>query len=107
MNPHKPTFIGSVLKAIACTPNLKLDFDSYDLLVMQPTRQIRALGDELKGQQPDLAKTREVLCQLRDILDAKGLDPKETMDHLGEILEMHQLQTSCSEILESATVGLS
>jgi len=107
LNAIKPTFIGSVLKAIACTPNLKLDHDNYQRLVAQPTQQIRSLSKTLEGHMPEPVKVREIMSQLRDMLDAKGIDLDERQDHLREIIELHLLQEPCADLLETVTAAAS
>ena len=37
MGEYKPSFVGLVLKAIACTPNRSLDAIAYEAEVVQPT----------------------------------------------------------------------
>jgi hypothetical protein len=86
MSEHKPSFVGLVLKAIACTPNRNLDASAYDAEVVQPTRRIRAAQASLGDQPPPVEQMREMLTSLISILRAKRVEEDEISDRVGEVL---------------------
>jgi len=87
MSEYKPSFVGLVLKAIACTPNRSFDASAYDAEVVQPTRRIRAVQASLGDQPPAVEQMREILVTLVAILRAKRVDEDEIRDRVGEALE--------------------
>jgi len=86
MSQDAPTFLGTVIKAIACTPNQSFDRASYERDVVAPTRSIRQLVKELDEREPDEAQAREVLEKLRAILEAKKVSPEERDAWMREVL---------------------
>lgn len=100
MNNQQPTFLGSVLKAIACTPNRNDDLDVYEHRVIQPARRLRQMAEALGDAKPDKEQIREVLSRLRDILEVKQVDPQEQHERFREILEIHQLEADFPEFLD-------
>jgi hypothetical protein len=86
MSQHKPSFVGLVLKAIACTPNRNPDVSVYDAAVVQPTGRIRAAQASLGDQPPPVEQMREMLISLVAILRAKRVDEDEIRDRVSEVL---------------------
>lgn len=86
MNQDAPTFLGTVMKAVACTPNQSFDRAAYESEVVAPTRSIRRLMEELGEREPDAARAREVLEKLRAILEAKKVSPEERDAWMREVL---------------------
>jgi hypothetical protein len=87
MGEYKPSFVGLVLKAIACTPNRNLDASAYEAQVLQPTRRIRAVQASLGDQLPPVEQMREMLVSLVSILRAKRVDEDEIRDRISEALQ--------------------
>jgi hypothetical protein len=86
MTEHKPSFVGLVLKAIACTPNRSSDATAYEAEVVQPTRSIRSVQASLGDQPLPAEQMREMLFSLVAILRAKRVDEDEIRDRVGEVL---------------------
>lgn len=99
MDDYKPTFLGSVLKVIACTPNYNDDLDAYEKGVIEPTQQLRKMSEELADVQPEKGQIREILSQLANILKIKQVDVTEQRERFKEILELHQFENEFSEYL--------
>ena len=99
MAEYTPTFLGSVLKAIACTPNKNFDQQAYEVGVLEPARRIRKLWDELGEQRPSDEQIREVMQLLLQIFETKMVDGEERDDRLRDILDRHQLHPLFPELL--------
>ncbi|CAM2010375.1 hypothetical protein [Acanthopleuribacter pedis] len=89
---RKANFFGSVLTAIACTPNLNPDPSAYQHGVIEPTRQIRAFMEEVGNEDPGPEQRRHVMDLLNQVLDTKHVEPEERRERIQEILERHDLQ---------------
>jgi len=89
---ERSVFLGSVMKAIACTPNQCFDNELYQKGVIEPARRIRQLQEELGDQPPDEARMREALELLFRIFETKGVDPAEREDRIKEILAKSRLE---------------
>ena len=93
MNEQISEFFGSVLKAIACTPNRCEDDSLYTKNVIETTRRIRALGVEsASGTALPPKRISEVLGLLLTVLDTKRVDSAEIEDRLREIAQRSGLQ---------------
>lgn len=79
------TFLGAVLKEIACTPNANFDPEDYRRRVIEPVRQIRQLDEQTGDRDLPEERRREVLETLAAVLDAKGVDPDERADRLSGV----------------------
>jgi [acyl-carrier-protein] S-malonyltransferase len=99
MAEYTPTFLGSVLKAIACTPNKNFDQQAYEAGVLEPARRIRKLWDELGEQRPSDEQIREVMQLLLQIFETKMVDGEERDDRLRDILDRHKLHPLFPELL--------
>ena len=85
MEQARTTFLGAVLKEIACTPNANFDPDDYRRRVVDPVRELRKLDDETRpGELPE-DRRREVFGVLRAVLEAKGVDPDERAERLSGV----------------------
>ena len=89
MIERKPAFLGSVLKAVVCTPNQGDDDQAYQREVVEPVKRWRRLWSEGAQLSPD--DQREVLAQLARIFEVKRVDPAEQRDRLREIGELHAI----------------
>jgi [acyl-carrier-protein] S-malonyltransferase len=103
MAEYTPTFLGSVLKAIACTPNKNFDQQAYEAGVLEPARRIRKLWDELGEQRPSDEQIREVMQLLLQIFETKMVDVEERDDRIRDILDRHQLHPLFPELLPLQT----
>jgi len=94
-----PTFLGSVMKAIACTPNKNFDDDAYDRGVIEPARKIRKLHEELGDARPTDEQMKEVMSLLLTIFETKMVDMDEREDRLKEILDRNHLHELFPDLL--------
>lgn len=98
MSNPKPTFLGSVLKAIACTPNRGDDAAAYDRDVIEPSRAFRARWEALGEERPPDDEIRAVLGQLATAFETKRVDPQEQRQRLDEIARLHGLEDLVKDI---------
>lgn len=91
MSDYVPSVLGSIMKAIACTPNLNEDEQAYEQGVLVPSRKIRKLWEELGDQRPTDEQIREAMQGLLSVFETKRVDPEERADRLRGIIEMHGL----------------
>lgn len=96
---YQPTFLGSVMKAIACTPNKNFDDQAYDAGVIEPARKIRKLWEELGDRRPTDDQMREVMSLLLTIFETKMVDWDEREDRVREILDRNQLHAVFPDLL--------
>jgi hypothetical protein len=89
MTARPPTFYGSVLKAIACTPNLNPDARVYETEVLPRSRRLREAQTALGAAAPDPAQMRGALAELVAILRAKRVPEDEIRDRLRDISNLH------------------
>ncbi len=94
-----PTFLGSVMKAIACTPNKNFDEQSYAQGVVEPARHIRRLMEELGDSQPGEQQAREVIDLLLKIFETKQVDIEEREERIREILARNKLEGMFPDLL--------
>lgn len=92
MSHSSPSFIGTVLKHIACTPNKNPDHESYERGVLEPAGKIRAIEEQLAGAEPSAEQIREVMDCLLTIFETKGIDLSEREDRIRETFELHDCQ---------------
>ncbi len=92
MTDYRPSLLGSVMKAVACTPNRNFDEASYQRGVIEPAQQIRRLQEELGDARPSDEQIRQVIAWLEGILDCKQVDRQERAERLSEIVALHELQ---------------
>jgi [acyl-carrier-protein] S-malonyltransferase len=86
-----PTFLGSVMKAIACTPNKNFDNAAYERGVIEPARKIRRLQEQLADAKPSAEQMREVMDLLLLIFETKMVDMDEREDRVKEILDRNNV----------------
>src|SRR5215207_1855942 len=92
-------FFGSVLKAIACTPNKNFDEEAYARGVLEPARRIRALSEQVgEGHLPD-EQAHEVMALLLTIFQTKRVEMDERTDRIMEILNRNDLHELFPELL--------
>lgn len=103
MADYVPPFLGSVMKAIACTPNKNFDNEAYDKGVIEPARRIRKLQEELGDARPSDEQIKEVMSMLLTIFETKMVDHDEREDRIKEILDLHQLHALFPDILPLKT----
>ena len=99
MADYTPTFLGSVMKAIACTPNKNFDNDAYDKGVIEPAQTIRKLWEELDDERPTDEQMKEVMDLLLLIFETKMVDMDEREDRVKEILDRNQLHDLFPDLL--------
>lgn len=99
MADYVPTFLGSVMKAIACTPNKNFDNDAYEKGVIEPARKIRKLQEELGDARPSDEQMKEVMSYLLTIFETKMVDQDEREDRLKEILDRNDLHALFPDLL--------
>lgn len=105
MADYVPSFLGSVMKAVACTPNKNFDDAAYNQGVIEPARKIRRMMEELGEAQPTTAQMREAIALLLTIFETKQVDLDEREDRLREILELHKLEAVFPDLLPLARSG--
>ncbi len=98
---HTPSFLGSVMKAIACTPNRNFDEAAYERGVLAPSRRIRKMWEEKGDARPSDDEIREVLKMLVGILETKQVDPAERRERLEEIRAKHALGSLVADLMPS------
>ncbi len=89
MTIRPPTFYGSVLKAIACTPNLNPDTRVYESEVLPRARRLREAQTALGDAAPDPVQMRDALAELVAILRAKRVPADEIRERLQDISTLH------------------
>ncbi len=99
MADYVPTFLGSVMKCIACTPNKNFDDAAYERGVIEPARKIRKLQEELGDQRPSDEQMREVMTLLLTIFETKMVDWDEREDRIRETIERNNLHDVFPDIL--------
>jgi hypothetical protein len=99
MEEQATAFLDTVLKTIACTPNRNFDPSEYSHRVVEPTRRIRKLSEELGGRRPSDAQIREVMDLLLGILQAKQVDMGERESRIHEILDGGQIRALFPDLL--------
>ncbi|MBX3414913.1 MAG: hypothetical protein KF708_19670 [Pirellulales bacterium] len=102
MADYVPSVLGSVMKAVACTPNKNFDDAEYNKGVIEPARRIRRMMEELGDAPPSTAQIREAISLLLTIFETKQVDMEEREDRLREILELHQLEAVFPDLLPLA-----
>lgn len=98
---YVPTFLGSVQKAIACTPNNNDNIEIYKQEVLPATGRIRQLSEELGRNKPSNQQIQEVISLLVQIFEIKQVEMIERKERLDEIFSLHQLQDMFPDILSS------
>ncbi|MFO0949212.1 MAG: hypothetical protein U1D30_25425 [Planctomycetota bacterium] len=96
---YVPTFLGSVMKAIACTPNKNFDNAAYEKGVIEPARKIRKLQEELGDARPSDEQMKEVMAYLLTIFETKMVDHDEREDRIKEILDRNHLHALFPDLL--------
>lgn len=99
MADYVPTFLGSVMKCIACTPNKNFDDDAYTRGVIEPARRIRKLQEELGDRTPTEEQMREVMGLLLTIFETKQVDWDEREDRVREVLDRNALHGVFPDLL--------
>lgn len=99
MADYVPSILGSVMKAIACTPNKNFDEAAYERGVLEPAQRIRRLQEDLNDGRPSDAQLRQVMDDLLLIFATKQVDWSEREDRLREILDLHQLHPLFPDLL--------
>lgn len=89
MTVRYPTFYGSVLKAVACTPNRNPDDRVYDAEVLPRARRLREAQVALGDGAPTADQMAAALDDLAVILRAKCVAEEEIRDRMQEIVELH------------------
>ena len=89
MSERHPSFLGSVLKAVVCTPNAGDDADAYQRVVVEPVKEWRRLWES--DAELTMEEKRGVLAQLVRIFDVKRVDAAEQQDRLNEIAALHDV----------------
>jgi hypothetical protein len=87
VSERQPSFLGSVLKAVVCTPNGGDDADAYQRDVVERVKEWRRLWES--DTELTLDQKRDVLTHLVRIFEVKRVDAAEQRDRLKEIAELH------------------
>ena len=98
---YVPTFLGSVQKAIACTPNNNDDTEAYKQEVLPAARRIRQLSEELNSNEPSTEQIQEVISLLVKIFEVKQVEMPERRERLDEIFSRYGLQNMFPNVLSS------
>jgi len=88
---EKTPILGSIMKIIACTPNKNFDDDSYEQKVIEPTRQLRRLYEELGNKELSTEQIFWAYTTLKDILIAKQVEEEERIERLEELIKEYNL----------------
>lgn len=99
MADYVPTFFGSVMKQIACTPNKNFDEEAYDRGVIEPARRIRKLHEEHGDARPSDDVMKEVMGLLLTIFETKMVDWDEREDRIKEVLDRNQIHDVFPDLL--------
>lgn len=89
MSERQPSFLGSVLKAVVCTPNHGDDDAAYQREVVDRVKEWRRLWDE--QAELSVEEKRDVLVQLVRIFEVKRVDAAEQQDRLQDIAKAHHI----------------
>jgi [acyl-carrier-protein] S-malonyltransferase len=103
MTNYQVTFFGSILKAIACTPNKNFDHLAYEQGVIEPTKKIRKLAEQAGNERPSEEQIMEIMVLLWTIFETKQVDLEERSARIKEIVGLHSLQASLPEQLASVS----
>lgn len=101
MQERPPSFFGSVLKAVACTPNRNSDAKAYEEGVLKPVGRIREIAEAAGDAPPTDEEVREVVSLLLTSFQTKMLAEGEQASRLLEILELHHLTSMFPDLLRS------
>lgn len=96
---YKPSFLGAVMKHIACTPNRNFDEADYDQGVIEPAARIRALQQQLNDQRPSDEQIQQVIHWLLGIFETKNVDVDEREDRIRELLDRYELHPLFPDLL--------
>ncbi|MHC4560396.1 MAG: hypothetical protein ACYS80_24190 [Planctomycetota bacterium] len=99
MPDYVPSVLGSIMKAVACTPNRNSDSQTYEQGVIVPARMIRKLWDELGDERPSDEQIREAIEALLLIFETKVVDIEERNERLREIFDLHELHNLYPDLL--------
>ncbi len=89
MTVRHPTFYGSVLKAVACTPNRNPDDRVYETEVLPRARRFREAQTALGEASPTAEQMASALADLEIVLKAKHVDEAEIAERMREIVKLH------------------
>ena len=96
MSNTNEEFLGSIMKAIACTPNRNFNNESYTRGVIEPTSKIRQLMQEPSDKCLTDNQMKEVLSMLATIFETKMVDMKEREERINDILKLNNLENTFS-----------
>ncbi len=99
MTDYVPSVLGSVMKAVACTPNRNFDEAAYQRGVIEPAQRIRKLQEDLDDARPSDEQIRQAIDWLLTIFQTKQVDWDEREDRLREILDLHRLHHLFPDLL--------
>lgn len=85
-------FYGSLLKAVACTPNAGDDVNAYREHVIEPSKRWRRRWEE--GGAIAEGEMREALAALKRVFEVKRVEVTEQRERFREILEAHGLSSA-------------
>lgn len=88
---QKTPIMGSIMKVIACTPNKNFDENDYSKRVIEPTKSLRKLYEELGETEPSKDQIVWALSTLKDILVAKLVEKKEIDERFEELKKNYNL----------------
>ncbi len=84
-----PSFYGSVLKAIACTPNRNPDAAAYTAEVLPKARRLRERQTASAAAPPTDADARAAVTDLVSILRFKQVTADEIRERVEDVLRTH------------------
>lgn len=90
MNEKTP-ILGRIMKIIACTPNKNFNEEDYQKRVIDPTRQLRKLYEEVGEKELDEEQINWALSMLKEILIAKQVEDKERTERIEELMQEYNL----------------
>lgn len=88
---EKVPILGHIMKIIACTPNKNFDEVDYQQKVIEPTRQLRKLYEELGDKEPNTEQIVWAYTTLENILIAKKVENEERIERTTEFIKEYEL----------------
>lgn len=92
-------FLGSVMKAIACTPNANHNNEEYTHGVIAPAHKIREMMQVPGTEELSELQIKDVLSLLQTIFETKKVELNEREERLNDIIVGNGLQDIAQGIL--------
>jgi len=88
---NKVSFLGAIMRIIACTPNKNFDIDLYNKQVIEPSKEMRKLLEEIDDTELSFVQKERIFQTLKEILKTKMLDTLEITSILEKLAREYDL----------------